>query len=135
MDTWQEVRISINREASEAAFAVLEQLGIENLVVEDSSLVDLAKEQGWGDYFPETTPSKQVTIVFYFPVHRSPQELAVIQEHLQALEKVGLNPGLVELQVRYIHETDWATAWKAYYHTERYGRVVIQPSWEEAHSH
>jgi ribosomal protein L11 methyltransferase len=135
VDTWQEVRISINREAAEAAYAVLGQLGIKNLAVEDSSLVDLAEEQGWGDYFPETTHSKQVTIVFYFPVHRSPQELTIIQERLQALGEVGLDPGSVELRVKYIHERDWATAWKAYYHTERYGRVVIQPSWKEDDSH
>lgn len=131
MDTWQEVKISINREAAEAAYAVLDQLGISNVVVEDASLVDLAREQGWGDYFPETVSSEQVVIVCYFPEHRSSDELEVIRKRLQDLEAFELNPGQVEVSVRYVHERDWANAWKAYYHTERNGRVVIQPSWEQ----
>ena len=46
--------------------------------------------------------------------------------HLQAF---GLRP-IGELEVRAVHETDWAEAWKRHVPVLRIGRrVVIRPSW------
>ncbi len=43
-----------------------------------------------------------------------------------ALAVVGV---VAELRVRAVDEEDWAEAWKEHFHVERFGRVVVVPSW------
>lgn len=131
MANWQEVKIMINRTAVEGAYAVLDRWGIDNFAVEDSAFMDQAQELGWGDYFPEFTPSDQVTITCYFPEQRLlAAELEQIKGDLLKLVEFGFEPGPVVVSEGEVHEDDWAQAWKAYYHSLRIGCVRIQPSWE-----
>lgn len=133
MANWQEVKIMIKRVAVEGAYAVLENRGIENYAVDDTSLMDQAQELGWGDYFPELTPSDMVTITCYFPEHPLGHgDLQQLKSDLEALSEFGFDPGPVQVYAGEISEDDWAHAWKAYYHPLRIGRVWIQPSWERA---
>src|SRR5438874_13094422 len=36
-----------------------------------------------------------------------------------------------ELTHRTVHEEDWAESWKEHFHIERFGRIVVVPSWRE----
>lgn len=45
------------------------------------------------------------------------------------LEEAGVEG---EVWTRFVREEDWAEAWKAHFRTQRYGRVVVCPSWLEA---
>jgi ribosomal protein L11 methyltransferase len=131
MAIWQEVRIVINRSALEGAYAVLDRWGIDSFAEEDSSLINHAAKMGWGDYFPETEISEQVTITCYFSERElSPEELEQLRRDLLGLEQFGFDPGPVLVQQGEVDEADWADAWKAYYRPVRVGRVWIQPSWE-----
>lgn len=131
MKTWQEVRIDVNQEASEAVYVLLEDFGAQGVVVQDPSLVDDAREAGLGDYFPEVVQDGRVRIICYFAEHKSPEELAELEQRIKALSDFGLNPGQIKLTTVSVEEEEWATAWKDYYHTTHIGKVVIQPSWQE----
>lgn len=132
MANWQELKISINRSAAEGAYAILDQWGIESYAVEDSALVDLAQELGWGDYFPAISPSEQIIITCYFPEEKiTASKQKQLRLDLENLREFGFDPGIVVVTEGEISEADWAHAWKAYYHPIRIGQVLIQPSWEE----
>jgi ribosomal protein L11 methyltransferase len=45
-----------------------------------------------------------------------------------ALAAAGLE---ARTSVRDVAEADWAEAWKEHFHVERYGRIVVVPSWGE----
>jgi len=126
---WQEIKITLKREAVEAAYAVLEQEGIANLAVEDSLLLAEAEREGWGDYFPPKTPAEEVTISFYLPEGDFTAKLARIKKRLAGLEKFGLDAGEIKITKDYIYEKDWAEAWKNYFHPLRIGSILVQPSW------
>ncbi len=131
MSNWQEIRMKVNRTALEGAYAVLDKWGIDNFAEEDLTLIDHAKEMGWGDYFPEVTPDEQVTISCYFPGQQFSQEkLQQLKMDLEELSQFGFDPGPILVTQGEIKEEDWAHAWKAYYRPLQIGRVRIQPSWE-----
>lgn len=130
MPNWQEVRIRINRTALEGAYAVLDNWGIDNFAEEDSTLINQAREMGWGDYFPEVTPDEQATVICYFPTPQFNQEkLQQLKTDLEKLGEFGFDPGPIVVKQGEIKEEDWAHAWKAYYRPLQIGRVRIQPSW------
>ncbi|NLJ80339.1 MAG: 50S ribosomal protein L11 methyltransferase [Firmicutes bacterium] len=131
MAKWLEVKLTLNSEALEAAYAVLGQMGIKELMVEDSSLMEQARKLGWGDYFPDTPSSDLVTLVFYLQADFSPEKLLKIENKILSLSHFGLDPGPVYLSTGYIEEENWSEAWKAHYRPQRLGRVVIQPTWLE----
>lgn len=45
-----------------------------------------------------------------------------------ALDRAGVQ---ADVQSRYVAEEQWADAWKEFFHVERYGRIVVVPSWRE----
>lgn len=45
------------------------------------------------------------------------------------LEEAGVDG---EVWTRFVREQDWAEAWKAHFQAQRYGRIVVCPSWLEA---
>jgi ribosomal protein L11 methyltransferase len=57
--------------------------------------------------------------------------IAATRERLGHLTAFGLRP-IGELEVRTVHEEDWATAWKQHFPVMRMGRrIVIRPTWRE----
>ena len=125
VDAWLELSVSAEPEAVESVSAAFAEFGqgvaLEQAVESsrDGDVIDL----------PSDVP---VTVKTYLPLadpeleHRKAQlEIAVWA--LGQLRQVG------PLQVRTLHETDWANAWKDYFFVHRVGeRTVIVPSWREA---
>jgi ribosomal protein L11 methyltransferase len=69
-------------------------------------------------YFPET--------IFL------PEILPFIKTKIEKLPEFGLNIGKNIVEVSEVEESDWATAWKKYYHPVRVTRyLTIVPSWEK----
>lgn len=131
MGQWEEVKITLNRSAAEGAYAILEAWNIESYAVEDTALMDQAQKLGWGDYFPETVPSEQVTIKCYFSQEFGKKKLEKLTTELRNLEQFGFDPGDVQVVRGFVEEEDWAHAWKEYYEPQKIGRVLIWPSWLE----
>ncbi len=80
--------------------------------------------------------SRPATVRAYLPgLDRTAADRAIAEAgtalgHLQAF---GLRP-IGELEVRAVHEEDWAEAWKQHFPVMRVGRrLVIRPSWRRHH--
>jgi hypothetical protein len=72
-------------------------------------------------YFPETT--------------FLPEILPFMKENILRLPEYGLSIGKNEMTISEVAESDWATAWKKYYHPVRVTRfLTIVPSWEAYHA-
>lgn len=73
---------------------------------------------------------------------RRPDAPSLVKAYVRAVRDDALTP-LVrsmldeagvegEVWTRFVREEDWAEAWKAHFQVQRYGRVVVCPSWLEA---
>lgn len=85
---------------------------------------------GFDDFEHPIPDEYRVTVkTFLKPGGRGAETLRQIEEGLWRLSLLYPIP---EMQVRPVHEEDWANAWKKFYKPLRIGkRVVLKPSWEE----
>lgn len=51
-----------------------------------------------------------------------------VRDLRDALAQAGI---AAEVASRYVAEEEWAEAWKEHFHAERYGRIVVVPSWRD----
>jgi ribosomal protein L11 methyltransferase len=60
--------------------------------------------------------------------------VAAVRRDLGHLQAFGLRP-IGELEVRPVHEEEWASAWKSHFPVMRVGRrLVIRPTWRRHHA-
>ncbi len=124
--TWLELAVTADQEAVEAVSEILSRVAPGGVSVElPFELVD----EGLG---ARTDGSRPAIIRAYVPALDAVGAKAAVDEaegslaHLQAF---GLRP-IGELQVRSVHEEDWADAWKRHFPVLRIGRrLVIRPTW------
>lgn len=126
--TWLELSIACDQEAVEAVSEILSRAASGGVSVEQPFTTE-----------PEGLAASPVldapaTIRAYLPaIDMAAAETAIAQvrERLGHLTAFDLRP-IGELQVREVHEEDWATAWKAHFPVMRLGkRIVIKPTWRE----
>jgi ribosomal protein L11 methyltransferase len=123
---WLELSVVADLEAVEAVSEILTRVAPGGTSVEPGfELVD----EGLG---ARVDPNRPAIVRAYLPARdRSAAKAAVAQArtalgHLQAF---GLRP-IAELEVRVVHESDWAEAWKRHFPVLRVGRrLVIRPTW------
>lgn len=122
MTRFLEVSVVTDGEGAEAVAEVLRPFAYQDGVVLEQ-LGDMA------DLNPEAL-EPAVTVKIYLPEDEDTPELRRrIEEILYHMSRLyPLPPPMFRL----LAETDWANAWKAYYHPFRVGdRIWIQPSWVE----
>lgn len=126
LGTWLELAVEADVEAVEAVSEILSRFAPGGTAVEPGfDLVD----QGLG---ARIDPSRPAIVRAYLPVAdelaaRAP--IAKATEALGHLQAFGLRP-IGELRSRFVHDEDWASAWKAHFPVLRIGRrLVIRPSW------
>ncbi|MGE5554423.1 MAG: 50S ribosomal protein L11 methyltransferase [Betaproteobacteria bacterium] len=106
---WLEVAITTTAEAVEAVAARVEALGSAGAVIEEPARV-----------------------IAYWPADQETDgRLGSLRQFLADLSRFGLEPGPAQVEVAWRDEAEWAEGWKRFYHTQRIGRLVIRPSWEE----
>ena len=124
--TWFELSVEADSEAVEAVSEILSRAAPGGVSVEAAvQLID----DGLG---ARPDPALPVTVRAYVPALDAAAARGAIADartrlgHLQAF---GLRP-IGELQVRPVHEEDWAAAWKQHFPVLRVGRrIVIRPTW------
>lgn len=132
MDKWQELTITVNREAEEAASNILVESGSQGVAIEDSA--DYLGEVGkYGELFPEVEQKETVKITAYYP---ETADIAAIKQEvnrrLNELGDFGLTTGEVALETQELVEEDWAENWKKYYEPARITHdLTIVPSWTD----
>lgn len=132
MDKWQELTITVNREAEEAASNILIELGSQGVAIDDSA--DYLGSVGkYGELFPEVEQSELVKITAYYPESTNIEAvIAQIKERLAELTDFGLQTGQVQLTTQELAEEDWAENWKKYYEPTRVTHdLTIVPSWTD----
>ena len=126
MSNWQEVKIVINRGAAEGAYAILSNWGIETYAVDDSALINHAREMG-GDYYRSGSFRANHHHLLFPGARLTADDLARLGRDLEELQDFGFpRSRLVQAGDQ---EADWAHAWKAFYRPLRVGRVD-SASWE-----
>lgn len=124
---WTQIKLTVKRDNLETATAIMSMLDL-NLQIEDYSDIDLST--CYGDLIDESILNADKTIAsisVYVPAERSTTDaVAFVRERLSATNIDG------KLEIVGVNEEDWATSWKAFYHTTRIGNnIVIVPMWEE----
>ena len=120
---WLELSVSADIAAVEAVSALFHQHGEGGVAVEQPFISDREGERYGID------ASRPARVLTYLP--DTPDGLSrktKLEEGLWHLSAFDLAP-IGELQVRRVHEDDWANAWKEHYHPIRIGRLLVKPSW------
>jgi ribosomal protein L11 methyltransferase len=124
--SWLELSVTADNEAVEAVSEVLGRFAPSGTSVEPTfRLLDDGLRAA-------VDPSGPAVVRAYVPAGNGAALRAAIagaRTALGHLQAFGLRP-IGDLQVRIVHETDWAEAWKAHFPVLRVGRgIVIRPTW------
>lgn len=132
MNAWQELTITVSREAEEAASNILIELGSQGVAIDDSADY-LGQVDKYGELFPEVEQSERVRITGYYPASVDIEDIAVqVNERLAELDGFGLETGEIELTRQELAEEDWADNWKKYFEPARITHdLTIVPSWTD----
>lgn len=142
--SWFEIKVEIERQASEGAANFLIEQGSPGVKIEDSAYFSMPPGDDVIGKGPTEGPDQEtgrgqgitskdtVCVLGYFPEdqERIWEVITGLESFLLDLEEMGIDPGGFIITCKRIEETDWAESWKQYYHpVEVSGRLVIVPSW------
>lgn len=133
---WNEVKVTTESEAVEAVSNILVEAGASGVAIEDALDFENYQEDQYGELLDKETFSsleEGAVVMAYFPeTIFLPEILPFIKDSITELPEFGLNIGENIVEVSEVEESDWATAWKKYYHPVRVTRyLTIVPSWEK----
>lgn len=133
---WYEICYHTTQEAQESVTHVLEESGINGVVIEDP--LDLKKERDtfFGEIYelnPDRYPKEGLYIKFYLPANEDfEQKLSQIKQTLSHLEDFDIDLGQNTISLTEIEEEDWATEWKKYYKPVKISnKITVVPTWEQ----
>lgn len=132
MNTWQELTITVSREAEEAASNILIELGSQGVAIDDSA--DYLGEAGpFGEVLPQVEQLNTVAITAYYPETANLEMIRQeVKERLAQLRDFGLEIGKIQLTTQQLAEEDWADNWKKYFEPARITHdLTIVPSWTD----
>lgn len=132
MNTWQELTITVGREAEEAVSNILIDLGSQGVAIDDSA--DYLGEAGpFGEVLPQVKQLNTVAITAYYPETVNLEMIRQeVKERLAQLRDFGLEIGETQLTTQQLAEEDWADNWKKYFEPARVTHdLTIVPSWTD----
>ena len=132
MNTWQELTITVSREAEEAVSNILIDLGSQGVAIDDSA--DYLGEAGpFGEVLPQVEQLNMVAITAYYPETANLEMIRQeVKERLVQLRDFGLEIGETQLTTQQLAEEDWADNWKKYFEPARVTHdLTIVPSWTD----
>lgn len=132
---WSEISIHTTNEAVEPISNILYEAGASGIVIEDSFELYKEREDHFGEIYqldPNDFPDEGVIIKAYLPINSFLGE--TVEEIKQAINNLilfNIDIGKNKVTISEIHEEEWATAWKKYYHPVKISsRFTIVPTWE-----
>lgn len=128
---WMEVRIPVPEEDLDPLVTALTSYGIFNMQIEDPNDV-LTYEPKWTELLDKAALAKEMTaaVTIYFDETTGSEDTLI--ELTDYLKAYGIPPSaLAHMSCLWRQESEWANAWKDYYHAERVTRfLTVVPSWE-----
>lgn len=133
---WAEVSIRTTHEETDIVAEIFHDVGASGVVIEDPELLNSYIDSGLFDYsdLSKADQTEFVTVKAYLPADEElDAKLRVFEQGVKELaRRDGHGDKDVEISCQTVQDEDWADNWKAYFHTEKVGGlIVIQPSWEE----
>lgn len=132
MNAWQELAITVHRDAEEAASNILIEAGSQGVAINDTADY-LGQEDRFGELYPEIEQSEMVTVTGYFADTLDMENVrSDIEKQLEMLKASGLETGEISLNSHELVEEEWADNWKKYYEPARITHdLTIVPSWTD----
>lgn len=132
MKAWQELTITVHREAEEAVSNLLIEAGSQGVAINDTADY-IGQEDRFGELYPAVEQSEMVTITVYYPSSADIDDIRqTINQGLSRLKQCDVELGELILTNQELAEEDWADNWKAYYEPARITHdLTIVPSWTD----
>lgn len=133
---WFEIAIHTTNEAVEPVSNILHEAGASGVVIEDPLELIKERENVFGEIYqlnPADYPQEGVIVKAYMPVTSFLGEtIEAIRDSINNLSSFDIDLGRNAVSISEVHEEEWATAWKKYYHPVKISeRFTIVPTWEE----
>ena len=131
---WAEISIAVRQEEADVVAEIFHDVGASGVVIEDPALVQSYLAEGLYDYSAVECgkPTGRVTVKAYLPADEDLDER--LRKFRQGVATIAARVGDGEerpVSWQTVQDEDWADNWKAYFHTEKIGGlIVIQPAWE-----
>ena len=131
---WKKYTIDTTTAAEDFLSAMLDELGVEGIEIEDNTpLTDQDTSAMFIDFPPELPPDDGSSRVsFYLDADNNHEEL--LEKIRQGIEEqrmfVEVGPGTITESET--EDKDWMNNWKEFFHAFRIGDILIKPTWEEA---
>jgi len=135
---WTEIDVTTTSEVVEAVSNILMDEGASGIKIDDAKDFENLHDGPLGhlgDYVEVASlqhiESGAKVTAYYPETIFIPEILPTINQRISQLNEFGLNPGDYSVKTSEVAESDWATAWKKYYHPVRVTRfLTVVPSWE-----
>ena len=133
---WSEISIHTTNEAIEPISNILHEAGASGVVIEDPFELVKIREDQFGEIYqlnPKDYPEEGVIVKAYLPINSFLGEtIEEIKSAINNLIVYNIDIGKNDVSVSEVHEEEWATAWKKYYHPVKISkRFTVVPTWEE----
>ncbi|MGO2083841.1 50S ribosomal protein L11 methyltransferase [Vagococcus sp.] len=137
---WNELSVLTASEAVEAVSNIMMESGANGVAIEDSLDLENFKSDPFGEIIDVNEIEhirEGAKVMAYFPeTIFLPEVLPTIKARIDELATFGLDLGKNEVNLSEVVESDWATAWKKYYHPVNISRyLTIVPDWQEYQPH
>ena len=131
---WIKLSLSTTVEAEDLVTAVLDEMGIEGVQIEDKvQLSEEDKKKMFIDILPELPPDDgEAVLSFYVDCDTYIEELKNSIIENVSLYSDEYNLGSLEFEVSETEDTDWINNWKQYFKPFRADEgIVIKPTWTD----
>lgn len=137
---WNQLSVITSSEAVEAVSSILMEAGANGVAIEDSLDLVNFKSDPYGEILDKGTfehRKEGAEVIAYFPETLFlPEIIPGIELKINELKTFGLDIGENTVTASEVEESDWATAWKKYYHPVNISRyLTIVPEWQDYTPH
>lgn len=135
---WAEVSIQTTHEATDVVAEIYHDLGASGVVIEDPELLNNYIDAGQWDFsgIERAEDTSIVTVKAYLPVDEDlDDKLRTFELRIKDFKSMtddDMEKGPCTISWNTVRDEDWADNWKAYFHPEKVGgMLVIKPTWED----
>lgn len=130
---YKEITLMINHELEPFIADILNEVGANGVVIEDSLELVKGRIETYGEIYelnPDDYPESDVRVKVYFSeLDYSGAIIDEIKEKINGLQDVEVTR--LEITTDEVQEEDWANEWKNHFHAFKASeRFVVVPSWE-----